>query len=255
MPGPTQYARPRLQPANYSRQIARRSQLARKKRLMSPGMVRTTGFYGRFSGSSTEKKFFRSTVEATSSTLAAAGTVTATSLNLVDQGNAEDEMVGRKIVIKKISVNMEINCVEQQGPTLGDVQSGISYRVALVLDKQCNGAAATVQQIYETTNIQTFINMENSQRFQVLKQWKGTFNPPMVVYYDTPATNPAYAVGNAARWIQWTNRVNIPIEFSPMAGGSRALSEVRSNNLLIVGFSDNGLARVFGAVRIRYEDA
>lgn len=180
-----------------------------------------------------------------------AGTIASTSINLVDQGNAENQMIGRKIIIKSIELHIRLQSARDSDGVVTNVVNAHNYRFMLVLDRQCNGAAATWANIFDDANYLTFKNVENSQRFRVIKEWKGAINTELD-YADTPAL---YITGNKQVWIKWYKRCNYPIEFAPMAGGSRVIGEVKSNNLLLVSVSDTGAIAMVGKARIRYTDS
>jgi hypothetical protein len=217
------------------------------KKQRSNGYTRRSGFYGRFSGKSPELKFMDST--ATSTALAATGTVNSTSINLVDQGNGESQMIGRKIVIKSILVRATLQLPSTTNATLANIAGGDTYRIVVVLDKQANGAGPTIANVFEDTDIRTMNDLENSQRFTIIKEWKGTLQRD--VNHD--GTN--YMAGDVDRYIKWYKKCNVPIEFAPMSGGSRVIGEVKSNNIGILGFSGSGAMTFTFRCRIRYADA
>lgn len=91
-----------------------------------------------------------------------------TCLNAIGQGSAFYERVGSKIVIKTIQLNANVYCPA--------TYSGV-VRVALVYDRQSNGAAPAITDVF---NSYTFsgtsglidgsgINMQNRSRFQVIR--------------------------------------------------------------------------------------
>jgi hypothetical protein len=217
------------------------------KKQRSNGYTRRSGFYGRFAGTRNELKFFDSV--ASSTALAATGTVNSTSINLIDQGNGESQMIGRKVVIKSILLRANLVLPQSSNATLASVAGGDTYRIVMVLDKQANGAAPTVAALFEDTDIRTMNDLENSQRFTIIKEWKGSLNGE--INHD----GAIYFRGDKDRYIKWYKKCSIPIEFAPMGGGSRVIGEVKSNNVAILGFSASGTMSFTFRVRIRYSDA
>lgn len=214
-----------------------------------PGFTRTGGFYKFQPGVGRgEKKFFDTLV--TSGAMAVAGTVQSGSINLVNQGNAETNMIGRKITITAINLKGRIEMGEEVNAAITNVPGATQYRLAVVLDTQANGAAGTIATLYQNADVNTFINLENSQRYRVLKEWKGALRA------DVSEGTSGFSHGRAIRYIKWYHKCQIPVEFSPMAGGSRVIGEVRSNNVFVVAFSaGNDVATATWRTRIRFADA
>lgn len=214
------------------------------------GRTRTAGFYGRYSGSTApEKKFFD--VKHAAVTLTTGGVVTDQSLNLIDQGNDECQMIGRKVVIKSFMIRGIMRFPQQTNAVIGSVNAADTCRFALVLDKQCNGATATVALMYQNTDIWTFNNLENSSRFSILKEWKMNIGSSLNFNDDANV----YFSGDVERQFKYFKKCNIPLEFGIQSGGSRVITEVKSNNLFLIGFSHDGKISVEYRTRIRYADA
>jgi len=203
------------------------------------GYTRTGGFYGRF-GRGGELKFFDTT---TAFALDATGEVPATGqLNLIPQGVTESTRVGRKCVLKSINIRWQAELV----PGAATQQVASTCMIILVLDKQCNGAAAAIGDVLTGTNIVTAQhNLSNSERFRVLKTWRWTMNIGAGV---------SAAWANVVRQFQYYKKLNIPIEFSSTTG---AITEIRSNNLFLLagtgGQSDDAI-NMSGLVRVRFSD-
>ncbi len=163
-------------------------------------------------------------------------------LNVLVAGVGESQRVGRKVIIRKILLKYNLNLF-----------AGISQanhedvRVILYKDKQANGAIATVTTILQTDNFQSFRNMENTGRYQVL-------------YDKLHAINHAAAGGNGTaietvtttRNYSFYKDCNIPIEYS---GADGLIDKVRTNNLgiLILG-ATGGVCKFEGICRLRYTD-
>ncbi len=201
------------------------------------GLVRTSGFYGRFSGKAgSEKKFFDTTLATTA--LATAGVILNPSLNLVPQGVTESTRVGRKCTITRINFRAFLIL------SSGTAQSSELYRIMLVMDKQANGAPATIVDILETADEKSFNNLANSQRFMVLKDWYGAMNK---------LTDVGTNINSVQKVLTFYKSVNIPVEFSSTTG---AIGEIRSNNLLLLGISSTGTTiSISHTTRIRFTDS
>ncbi len=221
------------------------SRRAKKKaRSMQLGYVRTGGFYGRFAGSSAEAKFMDTTIGSTS--VNTTGNILSTTLNAVPQNTTESGRIGRKIVMRSISMKGSILVAESNSTNKGYQR----VRFIVYKDKQCNGATAQLLDILETVKVDSFRNLANTARFSILmdKTWN---------------LNAAAAAGNGTsdndlvefgKGITWNKRCNIPVEFNGVGGG---LSEIRSNNVGVMAIIDTSepVTRIGYTVRIRYNDS
>ncbi len=212
------------------------------------GYDRTGGFYGRYNGGrgmgdQGELKFHD--VDLDDAVVAAAGTVTA-SINLIPQGVTESTRNGRKCTIKAIQWRYRMLLPELDAVgTPGDPDT---IRVILFKDTQANGATAAVTDVLESADWQSFRNLANVQRFQILHDKVHTLN------YAGIASDGAGVVSQAAvqQRFQFYKKCNIPLEFSATTG---AITEIRSNNLGVLLISSNGIALLEGKFRLRFTDA
>jgi len=205
----------------------------------SAGYVRTSGYYGRFSGKGAETKFFDTSL---SFTFDATGEVPATGqLVLIPQGVTESTRVGRKCVIK--SIQLRGNMVYAPAAAAVGSTNCILY---LILDKQCNGAAAGVTDVFTGTSLPSAMhNLSNSQRFVVLKKMKWNF---------TSQAGVTTAYNNATKLFEMFKKCNIPLEFSSTTG---AITELRSNNIFLMAGTDGStddLVTLGGTCRVRFSD-
>jgi len=150
--------------------------------------------------------------------------VTSYSLNQIPQGTSANQREGRRCTIKKIQVKALVTCPE----TTVAADTAFNYRLMLVLDKQANGAIPNTQDLFQlnTAGVNALYNLDNSQRFTIIAD-------------KTYSIESSGAVGatsaRATKTIQWNIKANIPLEFSGTTG---AVSEIRSNNLLLVNCCD-----------------
>lgn len=204
---------------------------------IEPGFTRTGGFYGRF-GRGGELKFFDT---ALSFNIDATGEVPATGqLCLIPQGVTESTRVGRKCVLKSIEMKLDALHVPAAAANSATVSA-----IYLVLDKQCNGAAATAADVFTGTNFPIALrNLSNSERFVILRKF---------VWAQNSAAGVTTAYNNVVRHFELYKKLNIPLEFSSTTG---ALTEIRSNNLFLLAGSDplDDLVQVVGNCRVRFSD-
>ncbi len=219
-----------------------KSPYKRRKQSFVPGVDRTGGYYGRYSGRGGELKFFDVSLD---DAVIAAGGVVTDSINKIAQGVTESERVGRKCTIKSVYWNGVLTLPEvlaQATPGAGD-----RVRLILYLDKQCNGATATQAGILESTAYDSYRNLANSGRFQILLDKKITLN------YLTLGSNSAASHSHTQflRQFSFYKKCNIPIEFDNTTG---AITEIRSNNLGILIMDANGLSAIGSRIRLRFSD-
>lgn len=237
------------------------------------GYYRRAGYYGRAFkrqywrrvrgrllkyGYGPERKFFDGVRAAV--VPAATGTILNASINLVPQGTGESEMIGRKIIVKRIS--MRLNCALPTAGPYDDVNQPFddTIRICLILDKQANGAGATIGQIFESApgignaTYLSMMNLEYSKRFQIIKEWMINFDANGVAFWNATAGEPKFYKFGEEETIKWSKKKNIRIDFGNMAGATRNINEIRTNNLVVAAFTKRGLAAVEYYWRIRYLD-
>lgn len=117
-----------------------------------------------YASASGELKFFDT---ALAFTVDATGEVPATGqLSLIPQGVTQSTRIGRQCVIKSI----QIRGTAFMQPAAGS-GTGVSI-IYVILDTQANGAAASVTDVFEGSNLATQLpNMDNNQRFKILKRF------------------------------------------------------------------------------------
>ncbi len=207
----------------------------------STGFYRKSGFYGRFQGRNAELKFHDLDID--DATVASGGTIVEDSCNTISQGVGESNRVGRKCTIKSINWRYLVNIPTQAG---ADGSNSDIVRVVLYLDKQANGAAAGVTDIFESDDFQSFRNLSNTSRFQILMDRTHDINVQALA-------GDGAANDSGDKFISGTffKKCNIPIEYSSTTG---AITEVRSNNIGVMVFGTQGLAGLGSKMRLRFSD-
>jgi len=204
----------------YYAPIPRRKVVAKRTRaaaVVVPGYTRKSGFYGRYNrGTRAEMKFFDT---ANSFLFDSTGEVPATGqLALIPQGDTESTRDGRQCTIKSVQIRGYFKNV----PAAGATSPAIAY-LYLVLDKQANGAAAGVTDLFTSANMwDNMLNLANSDRFRILKKWVVPLNAGAGV---------TTAYDNTVKVLEFYKRCNIPMSFSSTTG---AITEIRSNNLFLM---------------------
>ncbi len=205
--------------------------------------ARTGGFSSGFSQGS-ETKFHDVALD--DAVVAAAGTVTPT-INIIPQGVLENERVGRKCVIKKVYWKYTITLPQQDA--VAQPASGDAVRAILYVDKQCNGATATVANILASADWQSFRALENTGRFVILMDKTHSIN------YMGLGSDGAGVVSQAQ--VQQPHRFfkncSIPIEFDNSAS-TGVLTTIRTNNLGVLLIARSGVAGFDSDFRLRFSD-
>lgn len=169
------------------------------------------------------------------------GTIIEDSCNTIAQGVTESQRIGRKCTIRAINWRYEFEMIPT-GPSSDEV-----IRLILYLDKQCNGATATITGILESDDFQSFNNLANKSRFTILMDRTVTQNLSGLGGNGT--TN---IFGSSTIIGSFYKKCNIPIEYDSTTG---AITEVRSNNLGVLILGKTGGLTVFGSkMRLRFSD-
>ncbi len=234
-----------------------RRQLAARKRARRPRVVyygrprfrgrfvkgynRTAGYYGRFRQNG-ELKFHD--VDLDDAVVATGGTVTP-SIALIAQGVTESTRVGRKCTIKSIGWKYQYDLPSEQDKA--DISNGDTLRIILYLDKQANGATATVTGILESADFQSFNNLANSSRFHTMLDRTVVINR-MVAMTDGASTSATPFITRSGSFYK---SCTIPMEFDSTMG---VITEIRSNNIGVLLISQNGLCGFESKFRLRFSD-
>lgn len=209
----------------------------------SAGTIRTGGFYGRYAGNNAELKFFDTALDFA---FDATGEVPATGqLTLIPQDATESGRNGRKCTIKSIQLHGSMTYV----PGASTDGTSACY-LWLVLDKQCNGAAAAVGDVLKNgaTMQKALINLSNSERFVILKKWKWVF---------AAKAGAQAAFSRDIRLLDFYKKCNIHIEYDSTAA-TGAITTIRSNNIFLLAGTNAGtddLVTMDGIARLRFSDS
>lgn len=189
-----------------------------------------------------EMKFFDTTL---SFNIDATGEIPATGqLSLIRLGTSESNHIGRKCTVKSIQARMNLVFT----PAAAATASVVTY-IYLILDKQCNGAVATVagdaNSVFDSTDLRLALRLRaNQERFVFLKSWTRVFNA---------AAGVTTAYNNHSQQIDWFGKCNIQLDFGADAG---AITDLRSNNIFLIAGSNgpDDLVNCAGKVRLNFLD-
>jgi len=203
---------------------------------------RGRGFYGRYrrQAQTAELKFHD--LSPADALITQAGTVITSSCLLIAQGTGESQRIGRRITIRSIQWRYDLIL-----PFTTSVSNHDIVRIIVYQDKQTNGATASISDVLETDQYQSYYNLANKNRFRILYDRRITQN--VAAAAGDGSTNDT--ISNAYQGT-WNKRVNIPVEYSGTGG---ALTDLRSNNIGIMLLSKNGGSILLSKMRIRFSDS
>lgn len=217
---------------------------AAKAILVPAGQYRTGGAYMRSHPSNFEKKYFDTAFGSTNITLAGVFT---SSWNLIPQATTKNARIGNKCTLTNINVHGFVALASQTANNvLGD-----KVRWIVFVDRQANGAVpAAISDLIQTmpgatTDIHSFRNMDNVDRFVILKDKTYTLNQG--------SQSGALGSAQVLREIKMNKKCNIPLEFSSTTG---VITEIRSNNVmsLFINTAGNNLSAYAMTVRVKFSD-
>jgi len=156
----------------------------------------------------------------------------------IQQGTTDTTRIGRKITVKKIKWRFRIDLPATA--TAGNTSDQV--RLVVLLDKQANGAAPAVTDVYADNNVLSFRNLDNTGRFVVLMDRQYGINTESGI---------STSFGEKIIVDTFFKGCNIPVDYTANVGD---VTDIASNNLVTLAMSRNGFAGVTGKLRISYTD-
>ncbi len=160
-------------------------------------------------------------------------------LNTIIQGDGPQNRDGRKVCMKSVMLRGVVKAGPQTNQTTTD--GAASIMVALVLDKQTNGATINSEEVFTNkaaaaaTNVHCFNNLENSGRYRVLKR----------LQMELPVQEPVYDGTNIEM-----QGVELPFQISHdfgksglmvnyTAGTTESVANITDNSLHVIGWTSS----------------
>ncbi len=189
-----------------------------------------------------EYKFVSTSID--DAVIATGGTVQ-TQLFTIAQGDGRGNREGRKITLTSIQCRFILSLP----PTNMHTETSELMRIIILHDKQANGALPAVLDILLTAGVQSFKNLEQTQRFRTL------LDRTMTVTSQTGAwdgTNPEF--GEDIIFFDWYKKLNIPIMYdNSLTTG--VIATIVSNNIVALYISRTGIGAIEGQFQFRYLDS
>lgn len=246
---------PKRSRSDYNSDYVRPYKTARKTGTYYPRSVGTTpgyskyrrGYYRRGRGGlvKPEQKYFDTALTYGAAAISTAGRITDTSLNLLTAGTSLSQLIGKKVVITRITLKINMTLPVASNATLGNVPNTDSLRMMVVQDRQANGLYPAVTDVLQTASYFSPLNINNSKRFKVLKEWDQDF-------CETINFSTLYFIGAVDFTFKWSKKMYIPIDYN--AGATGIIGDVKSNNIFILVITRNGACTASTTARIRYVD-
>ncbi len=234
---------------NYRAQMARNYRAAASVGPSARGNYRTGGYMGM------EKKFADFRVDDDAFTQVWAGgemdpNGTADSVSVVAQGDGESNRDGRVYYIHEIYIHgtVQVQAVESQTAPQPDNIA----RVALVWDKQTNGAQMNAEDCFLTIgasdDIDSFRNLQFVQRFTVLANKKINIKQSTAVVNEGAAN--LFAAGTTTVPFSMSYKFRTPLKVS-CSGTTAAIASIADNSLHVIGCSQSACTLSY-ASRLRF---
>ncbi|MFQ0997896.1 hypothetical protein [Gilliamella sp. CG33] len=180
--------------------------------------------------------------------IAATGAIIEDSVLTIAQGTTESTRIGRKVRVKSINWRFTL----QLPTTATPAETADSIRIILYLDKQANGATATVTGILETAAFNAYRNLANTGRFVILMDRFYALNSQSGA--GNPVGEQGINFGIHRKELSFNKTCDIPIEYDN-SFTTGVISTMRSNNIGVLGITQAGLAGMTTSnMRIRFSD-
>ncbi len=172
---------------------------------------------------------------------------TALSLSAIGQGNGESQRDGRKANLTSVHIKGFVRLVAQEA--VGNPVFGGIVRLILVMDKQTNGSQLNAEDVVTVTtqDINAWRNLENSQRFRILKDHR------MEIVINNLST---FQVNDMS-----TSQTETPFEFHVVfkkpivvnfSGTTATVASIADNSLHLIGISTLAIHQISYVSRVRF---
>lgn len=232
-----------MQYARYGKPTGTSMQSIKKSMRKTAGSFRPPiqNKFKRINASSAERKFKDTTKGSTA--IASAGTIFNDTIIALSEGNTDSTRIGNRVNVKSVM----LRGIVQLAAATDVANTSQVVRIIIYLDKQANGATASVTDILASADFQSFNNLDNSDRFRTLAETTIDMMTPGAV-----ATGAAYTYGEFNQSFFLKAKVNLDFKYKGNAG---TIADLASNNIgvLVIGKSD-ALGTCAYIARVRYTD-
>lgn len=179
-----------------------------------------------------EKKFLNQAITITNIT--GAGTIQQAALFNITQGTGDSNRTGNIIKVSELWWHL----------TFTDTQMNV-IRAVLLWDRQPNGAAAAIADVFNTSDINASFNTNTvighgGRRFKIVSDNQYSLIPPIV------ATNHP---------VKYNKRINFKSDVPVVFGGNAGtIADMTTNNLFWVFFSNTNTCDLSGNLQVKFTD-
>lgn len=196
--------------------------------------------FKRVNASSAEFKF-KDTTKAQASTATAGAIFTDTLLAMVE-GNTDSTRIGNRITVRSVM----LRGTAMLPAATDSANTSQVVRIILYLDRQANGATATVADILASADYRSFNNLDNSDRFRTLAE-----ETVDLVAQGAVPTGAALTFGKVRQSFFLKAKLNIDVKYKANGGD---ITDLASTNIGVFVIGESNFATVGYIARVRYTD-
>ncbi len=138
----------------------------------------------------------------------------------------------------------------------GGPEPDLAWTVALVWDKQTNGATLNAEDVYNTTGTvpetESFRNIKFSKRFKVLHKWEGILQIGRTSTFESANNYSSATVSSDFMECYYKFPKGLRCQLDGNSGG---ITDVQDHSFHLIGVGESTLINVSGNSRIRFTSA
>lgn len=170
------------------------------------------------------------------------GAITSSTLCSMVEGNTDQTRIGNKITVKSVMIRGRA----RMASTNNVANTADTMRIIVYIDRQANGAAATVTDILASADWRSFNNLDNTDRFYTLCEETIC----MQIGGGVPSVGYLFGVANSEFFLKKT-KLNLDVKYKGNAG---TIADIASANIGVLAITAGGFADLEYIARIKYTD-
>jgi len=170
-----------------------------------------------------------------------------TTLALPILGSDMTNRIGRKIQMKSLYIR---GVLQRESTAVDTVHDACLCRLIIVYDKQPNGAVPAITDILVTSSSISQLNLNNRDRFQVIKDKQWVLGP----YWTQSTATTSFAVADRVTYpVKIFKKLNLETVFNAANGGT--IADINTGALFMVTIGHRADGGSFSVcTRVRYDD-
>jgi len=167
-------------------------------------------------------------------------------INIIPQGAAVTQRVGKKVVMTGLQVRGRITNTTLTGGC-------VNAALIVIYDKRPTGALPTIATILASASPFSMNNDDGSGRFSIIRRWDITMNGGNLATTKSQTSNSTVNLNDGGG--NWTDMKARPVVFTATAA-TGAIGTIEEGALYWVAITDSGASTcdVVGQVRVRFLD-